>query len=123
MNKAYINEWIDRAERDLRLISYVDDYNMCFHAQQCVEKMVKAAMLFEGKNIIQTHDLGLLINNLSSGWDIKTLISNMINLTKYAVSGRYPVSDKILQNDAKEAYDLAQRAYDSVMADLRSRGL
>ena len=63
-----IKRWIDRAERDLAITTQVDDYNACYHAQQCVEKMIKVAMLYEGMDMMRGHDLGMLISNLPFGW-------------------------------------------------------
>ena len=47
-----VKEWIDRAERDLatagRELAAVEQPNydaVCFHAQQCIEKLMKALLI------------------------------------------------------------------------------
>ena len=36
---------------------------VCFHMQQCIEKYLKAYLIFNGKEIRKTHDLAELISN------------------------------------------------------------
>jgi len=36
---------------------------VCFHMQQCIDKYLKAYLIFNGKEIRKTHDLAELISN------------------------------------------------------------
>lgn len=58
MNEA-VSSWFVYAQYDLRTIPLVmaDDLFgvACFHAQQCVEKSLKAALILSEKKVILTH--------------------------------------------------------------------
>ena len=67
-----VKEWIDRAERDLatagRELAAVEQPNydaVCFHAQQCIEKLMKALLIQLGAIPTKTHDLSFLDQLLS----------------------------------------------------------
>jgi len=38
---------------------------ICFHAQQCAEKYLKAYLIFNGKEVRRTHDIAELISQCS----------------------------------------------------------
>ncbi|HEX9668755.1 MAG TPA: HEPN domain-containing protein, partial [Thermoanaerobaculia bacterium] len=57
-------EWILKAENDLKTAVHVlklgehcPTDSVCFHAQQCVEKYVKAVLILAGTDFPKTHDL------------------------------------------------------------------
>ena len=61
---AVTREWVTKAESDLRAAVYLLDPRVeqpteavCFHAQQCAEKYVKALLVFRGTDFLKTHDL------------------------------------------------------------------
>ncbi len=63
----------------------------CFHCQQCIEKLLKAALLAAGAEIPRIHELVVLSAQLSSRditwqWDSEGLDA----LTTGAVASRYP---------------------------------
>ncbi len=78
----------------------------CFHAQQCVEKYVKAMLISKGAEFPKTHDL-LMLNNLCSNAGIFLEINpKLLNtLTDYAVRTRYP-GEEPTEEDAKEAMQI-----------------
>lgn len=104
------HEWVSKAEGDFataeRELQVTDSPNydaVCFHAQQCAEKYLKArlqeASIFFGK----THDLSALLDLIlpvETTWD--ALRSDLQLLTAFAVSYRYP-GDFADENDAREA--------------------
>ncbi len=57
MNEKTVKEWIKKADHDLKIGK--DEYTtkdpvtdmICFHMQQCVEKYLKAYLIFHGKEI------------------------------------------------------------------------
>jgi HEPN domain-containing protein len=60
-----IREWVNKAENDLKTAVHTlemeDDCftdTVCFHAQQCVEKYLKAFLVLEGIDFPKTHDIG-----------------------------------------------------------------
>lgn len=96
--KRLTREWIDKAEDDFNVASSlmrsrkarVPDA-ICFHAQQCAEKWLKARLCEDGSPFAKTHDLvaliGLLLPKYSLWSSLNTAASN---LNAYAVHTRYP---------------------------------
>ena len=93
-----ISEWIRKAESDLKIgrdeIATESSANdaVCFHMQQCVEKYLKAYLIFNQKEIRRTHDLTELIAFcVEINPEFKTLFEmDADRLTEYAVDMRYP---------------------------------
>lgn len=96
MNEV-IREWIDKSEGDYRtaareLRADPPNYDaVCFHAQQCAEKLLKAALIVRGQMPPKTHDLSVLSSLLGSvapewSWPVEDLRL----LSRSAVIFRYP---------------------------------
>lgn len=96
--KASTREWIVKAEEDFALVSNLARPRkkplwgpLTFHAQQCVEKYLKARINEAGGGIQKTHDLERLLtaviplDPLWSAW-----LGALQQLTGYAVASRYP---------------------------------
>jgi len=67
--KEIVEEWIRKAEADYRTasreFSVTENPNydaVCFHAQQCIEKMIKALVILSGNHPPKTHELAHLAN-------------------------------------------------------------
>ena len=64
---AVAHEWMAKADNDLRSAEYLlkmEDCptdTVCFHAQQCVEKCLKALLVSQGTEFQKTHDLAKLM--------------------------------------------------------------
>jgi HEPN domain-containing protein len=65
---AIVREWIFKAENDLTTAAHtlklgrsapVD--TVCFHSQQCIEKYLKAVLVFRSISFPKTHDLGVVM--------------------------------------------------------------
>jgi len=81
---------------------------VCFHAQQCAEKYLKALLILKDVDFPKTHDLPTLNtlchqNGILTGSDPQQLA----DLTKNAVQARYPGSQPTLQ-ETKEAIEIAK---------------
>ena len=90
-------EWISKAENDLKnaanTLKMGEDCptdTVCFHAQQCAEKYLKALMVWKGIPFPKTHDLSSLIAFLPK--DLQNLLTEEEQelLTEYATVTRYP---------------------------------
>ena len=92
-----IERWLLKAENDLKTARTmlkadppVTDV-VCFHAQQCVEKCLKAFLVFADVHVKKTHYLPRLVEicrDIDS--DFTELEDTAVELTDYAVAGRYP---------------------------------
>ena len=110
-------EWLTHARSDLNLArlaqgrSDVLPEQVCFHAQQAVEKALKAALLSRRIDFPLVHDLEVLVELLEShGVPCPPEIAQVDTLTPYAVETRYPGSfDAISHEDVDEAIWIAER--------------
>ena len=66
-----VNEWTAKAEanfntarRELEVTNAPNYDAVCFHAQQCAEKYLKAKLVDAGVEFGKTHDLGITLNLL-----------------------------------------------------------
>lgn len=108
--KSLTLEWVNKAEGDF--VSAQREYrarkrpnydSACFHAQQCVEKYLKARLIEEGKHFPKTHDLTYLAELLA---EIEPFLSAYLEelrvLTDFSVEFRYP-GESAEKEDAKDA--------------------
>lgn len=103
-------EWVDSAEDDWIIVSremrarHSPSYRgVCFHAQQCAEKYLKARLQEAGIAFPRTRnllDLLALALPIEAGWIV--LRASLDTLSDYAVTVRYPGST-VNRDDAKEA--------------------
>ncbi len=108
MKKIYL-EWIEKAEgdynsalRELRARKEPNYDAACFHAQQCVEKYLKAVLQKQNIYIPKTHDLNNLLSLLNKIMPALELYRNDLKLlTSYAVEIRYP-GETATKGDAKD---------------------
>lgn len=64
-----------------------------FHAQQAVEKLLKAWLALLGVNYPLTHKIDVLLDDIeSAGWDVTAYVG-FVELTSYAVILRYSYDD------------------------------
>jgi len=96
--KSITAEWIAKAEgdfataqRELNAIQHPNYDAVCFHAQQCAEKYLKAFLQETNIAFPKTHDLtDLLALTLSVEPNWSSLTSDLNVLSSFAVEYRYP---------------------------------
>ncbi len=96
----------------------------CYHAQQAVEKVLKAALIFAQIGFAFRHDLDFLRDLLPPNWNVKRQYPDLSVLTQWAVEARYP-SDlpDATKADARVAVRQARAIYESVCTNLAAHGL
>ena len=92
------HEWVSKAEGDYDVIVLLQRSRkasrydpICFHAQQCVEKYLKACLTERGTAFPKTHDLPLLLSRVApadSKWSV--LGPALTALSAFGVLPRYP---------------------------------
>jgi HEPN domain-containing protein len=114
-------EWVDKAEgdfttalRELRARKSPNYDAACFHAQQCVEKYLKARLQEAGITFSKTHNLTFLLDLLlpvEPTYD--TFRTKLLALTAFAVAYRYPgaSADK---DTAREALNFCKEVRQAV---------
>jgi len=95
--KALTAEWVDKAEGDYQVAQ--DQWKaptpvfdaICFHAQQCAEKYLKAWLTEQGTPFPRTHDLESLAKFcLPTFPDLSAILNDLRFLTSFGVEVRYP---------------------------------
>lgn len=87
-----------------------------FHAQQCVEKLMKALLIHRGVMPPRTHDLGSLDALLApacTGWSWP--VEELRFLTRASVDFRYP-GEQADPAEAQCAYEIASRMREKLRA-------
>ena len=82
---------------------------LCFHAQQAVEKSLKAVLVFSGIDFPSTHSIQSLIDLLSAGITRAPTLIEAARLTVYAAALRYPGDyEPVTEKEHMEAIRLAE---------------
>ena len=106
--------WLDRAKSSLAISKNKSDENifyedLCFQAQQAVEKALKGLLVFYNIEPERTHDLVSLIKELSKYISIPEEINETAILNDYAVQTRYPGDyTPIEEEEYKNAIKIAE---------------
>ncbi|MCX6325073.1 MAG: HEPN domain-containing protein [Bacteroidia bacterium] len=92
----YLKNWIFRANEDIAVIENLFKSepelfasSICYHAQQAVEKFLKAYLVFQNIDFPKTHDLDFLLLECKKV-DNKVFDIDLGSLTDFGVSIRYP---------------------------------
>jgi HEPN domain-containing protein len=90
-------QWVEKADNDLRaaehILTLVEECpfdTACFHAQQCVEKYIKAVLVLHSIEFPRTHDLEALLHLLPAAVSAGIDLSRILVLNRYSVEARYP---------------------------------
>jgi HEPN domain-containing protein len=91
-------EWVKKAdadfgtaEREAAVTQGANPDGVCFHAQQCVEKYLKAVLQESGRAVPRTHDLVALLTlvlPVEPAWAAHEV--DLLFLNSFAVEYRYP---------------------------------
>lgn len=92
----YLKTWLFRANEDIAVIEKLFESDpelyastICFHAQQAVEKFLKAFLVFHNVDFPKTHDLDYLLLECKK-IDARNFDIDLGSLTDFGVSIRYP---------------------------------
>ncbi len=98
--------------------------NVAFHAQQAVEKSIKAALILDGKTAPKMHDLDQLRDRLPTGWRVQKTHRDLARLSQFAVEARYPDDvPPITKLQSSASFRQARTIYRSISAEFDSRGV
>lgn len=123
---AEVGRWVEKAENDLRMAVLALKHGgrrlptdmICFHAQQCVEKYLKALLTWRSLRFPRTHDIMESVARLAERDRPALTIEESETLTRYATVTRYPGDYEPLSlTEARTAVRLARR----VRKHIRSR--
>ena len=130
LNKKVL-QWIENADSDLEVAKHSFSIKSCipykliaFHAQQCVEKYLKAFLVLKKTNFPYTHNISILLEICSIQADWNKSINFAKELTSYAITARYPgIDDEVTEDEAKEAVKISEKVRETVRTALIQEGL
>jgi HEPN domain-containing protein len=123
--KLIVIEWVDKAEgdfatmeREARARKNPNYDGVCFHAQQCAEKYLKAVAVELALPFVRTHDLVTLLEVLLPSYPLwEVYRGDLAYLSEFAFSFRYPgeSADRESAKDARRRCRIFRRAARSVL--------
>lgn len=110
MTNHPVNQWIKKAEADLAACRKLAEDNLgemadviCFHAQQCAEKYLKAFLNKKGHEAPKIHSLKTLLDLVKEvDTEFNNLLEDAALLEEYAVEFRYP-GESATEEEARDA--------------------
>ena len=126
-NESDVKEWLRYADMDSLSANHLNEIQypkpleiICYHCQQAAEKMLKALILAYDGELQKTHDLGLLVDELS---EFVTFSEDILNaadsLTPYGVKIRYPQELNIKEYHVSKALLDMKTLYDFVASKIK----
>lgn len=124
-----VQRWIEKASNDLRTaetmlsVSPPVTDTSCYHAQQCVEKALKACLTLAGRHVEKTHSLPRLVELCLTDFEAMTRLSDVaIELTDYAIQSRYPDDwREIPLEEALAAVQKAKTSFDFIRGEIERK--
>lgn len=118
-----VRRWVEKASNDLAAAEIILESRrpisdiVCFLAQQCVEKGLKAFLVYSGIHIHKTHDLVKLVKICAENDEDFFQLEDVANtLSNYAVETRYPGDLLEMTNeDATKAVEEAKRGLEFII--------
>lgn len=111
-----IQAWLYKAEEDFRTATTMvrkrkepAPDNVCFCAQQCVEKYLKAFLIHHRIHFPKVHDLSALLDfAVDIDTDLERLRDDLYFLSPFAVEFRYPGENATVE-ESKDAVKIMRR--------------
>ena len=118
--------WIKKAESDLKTAEHTLTLKercpfdtVCFHAQQCAEKYLKAFLVYRSIDFPKTHDIRLLMQRVPADVRLGVSIEEVIPLNRYTIEARYPGDwEPFDREEAEKAVSIALKVREAVRANL-----
>jgi len=126
---AVASEWVAKAENDLKSTAHLlrlgkecPNDVVCFHAQQAVEKYLKALLTAHEVPFPKTHNIRKLVELLPARPRLNLSQDEQDGLTDYATAARYPGWGEISLADSRRAVAIARRLRKGVRKLLPKKG-
>jgi len=130
--KAITREWLDSANLDFENIRHIihDDRltgHVAFHAQQAIEKSLKASIEEFGQKVPRIHSISRLMTICNQFVDISLEEVVVVALDSLYMESRYPGEFGLLPEgkpslkEAQKFFDCAWEFYENVKRQLENR--
>ena len=117
-----VKRWLEKSLRDISTVRKLlsgdkpETDIAAFHAQQAVEKLLKAYLVFRRIEFEKIHDLGVLLDQCAGqDGEFASLREDVSPLTAYAVAYRYPGPADPSQADVEQALRVVERVREFVI--------
>ncbi len=126
-----ISEWVQKAEEDLKVASHALKLGtecppgaVCFHAEQCIEKYLKALLVSLRSVFPKTHNILHMLDLLPIDRRPALSRAECLRFTDYATVMRYPGEYEPLKlSEARKAVSIARRVRREVRKHLPQQAL
>jgi HEPN domain-containing protein len=123
---AVVRGWVEKAENDLKNAALTlragqesPTDTVAFHAQQCVEKYLKALLTLRGISFPRIHDIEELVARVGPSVLVGLSVEEQRRLTTYGTVTRYPGDyEPISLAEARRAVALARQVRGEVRRHL-----
>jgi len=122
-------EWLRSARADLAIARMSENQEIApeiiaFHAQQAVEKALKALLVQNQIEFPRTYVIGVLLTLcVESGYTFNEDTGDVVTLTRYAVGVRYPgETEPVTRQEAHFAAALADTVVQAAESQVRKTG-
>lgn len=120
--------WVSFADKDLRLAELALENGIyvyaAYHAQQAVEKYLKAYLIEHDRPYPRTHDIKILIKECAKiDKELEELLEiGADRLTIYAIEARYPeATEETTKEEAEEAIKVAKKVRETILNKLTQK--
>ncbi|MED2038559.1 HEPN domain-containing protein [Bacillus wiedmannii] len=124
-NTEDLKEWVFIAKSDLDSASYLTHMKpfptaiICYHSQQCVEKLLKGFLALNGRTVPKTHNLLMLHKSCRKlDEEFSLILEQCVQLNGYATDIRYPYFEALTVQDGLIAIQHAQEVMSLYMEKL-----
>jgi HEPN domain-containing protein len=124
--EEFVKQWLIKAQEDWDVVQILTQNEnppasgVCFHCQQCVEKLIKAILTRHAIEFPKTHDIERLITltgDLAPGLDSLTPLAK--KLTVHGVDMRYPADIKAISSlEMKEVVEITEKFRETILSAL-----
>lgn len=122
---SFVQQWLAKANEDIIVIERLMEYEIVakgavgFHCQQAIEKLLKAFLIYNGKDIARTHNIEFLLSECGL-IDDDFLGIDPMNLTDFAVELRYPGDYyEPGENEVRQYYALALQVKEMISGKIK----
>ena len=121
---TFANEDLQFAQHGLTITKKPPHRLIAFHAQQSVEKYLKAFLVFKNVDFPHTHNISRLLELCSKYNTWSTDLKDAKQLTAFAISSRYPGEDEeVTRDEAVKAVFIAANVREVVRKTLLKEGV
>jgi len=126
-----VQQWVEKAEEDLTTAEHTLTLGekcplsmVCFHAQQCAEKYLKALLTLHGVPFPKTHDSLELLRLAPETVGLALSLREISVINRYAIETRYPGDwEPITRVEAEEAVAIAHRIRQTIRSCLPEQAI